>query len=789
MNRNRFAVALLACLLAAAPAVAGEPVVAKVKVQNPSAAPMKGVVMCGMLPVPRDYEKDVKALALRDGDNVLPTQVTVFATYPGSDKDFPVGRPEVVQLAAKVDLPAKAFKEFEVVELDVVPEAAPAAAPGDRLGPLAGDPPKIMVEVTGCFGKQYSAPVLRPVRLSETRGSGPLLVEQVYAPLLIRGSLVRPGRPPLRRPLRVRAYLTQYAGEDFASLALMIHNGSIDNPNGDVYYRSIRVGIRKPLVAKVWHKRFSPAAEGGWTEDKDYRWLTCPPALKDGKLFVMPHGSAAVLRMTLYAPGAKQRAMQFHEFAPVFVPVPSQELWSWSNFKTARYDSPKYPMPLSLDIARLDRHVKGRLASPSLGWDLTYLWQKPKPPYRTMGHAMPAGVAYGGMTGGQGVNFVFGAAAAVTGHQGAIKLHVLLADRNFDRQRVHFFHSDGKPFTYGRRVVEVGGKKMLDIPYNHRGFHVPAIKDPAAKVQADHVAKNDLLSDQAKRLLRYHNHDDQHLSRVFDAVPAAYLACDPVNRDRLVTLGAQACWKLNIYPVKRMPRFGGWGSLFGAKKHVDAKPHQGIGAGRELGWKLHSLCWAHALSLDAQIRKDCVSVGKVAVEVAEKAQTSVGNVTMRGPSGKAFKGAYWFTTGWEEGAIIPDGMRAVMKMLESREDQAVAERLKVVYGKVGKWIMDKAWNKAINSPGFHIALMEKGKKTPMPMPMSSGHGCGFYLGTPTVWYYELTGDKVFLDRLKAMSGGKGLAARSKATLGNWSYALWLAQGGKIPGREPLKKEE
>ena len=777
----------VACVLLLCSASAAATRVAEVKVHNPSAEPMKGVVMRGTLPVPRGYEKDVRALALRDGETVLPTQVTVFATYPGNEKDFPFGRPEVVQLAAKVALPANAFKQFDVVALDEAPKEQPLAEPNKALSAALATKDSVVVEMRDSYGNSYATRPIRRVRRVPPGQSGPALTEQRFVTWLRRpNTLRRPSQPPLRRPMSVRAYLTTYAGEGLASLALMIHNGAFDQPNGHVYYKTIRVGIRKPLAAKVWHKNFSPAAEGTWSEDKDYRWLTCPPPHRDGKVFAMPHGGAAVVRMTLYDPKVKDRAMQFHEFAPVFVPVPSQELWSWSNFKTARYDSPKYPMPLSLDIAKLDRHVKGRLASPSLGWDVTYLWSKPKPPYRTLGHAMPAGVAYGGMTGGQGINFVFGGAAAVTGHQGAIKLHVLLADRNFDRQQVHFFHKDGKPFTYGRRVVTDGGQKVLDISYNHRGFHVPQVKDPAAKAQADYVAKNDLLSKQGKRLLKYHNHDDQHLSRVFDAVPAAYLACDPVSRDRLVTLGAQACWKLNIYPVKRMRRFGGWGSLFGARKHVDAKPHQGLGAGRELGWKLHSLCWAHALSLDEQIRKDCVSVGKVAVEVVEKAQTSVGNVTMRGPSGKAFRGAYWFTTGWEEGAIIPNGMRAVMKMLESPEDQAHADRIRKVYARVGKWVMDTAWNDKINSPGFTIALMEKGKKTPMPKPISKG-GCGFYLGTPVTWYYELTGDKVFLDRLRAMSGGKGLAARAKATLGNWSYALWLAQGGEIPEREGLKE--
>ena len=39
---------------------------------------------------------------------------------------------------------------------------------------------------------------------------------------------------------------------------------------------------------------------------------------------------------------------QYADNTPIFVPVPSLTLWSWSNFTTARYGASKYPMPLSI---------------------------------------------------------------------------------------------------------------------------------------------------------------------------------------------------------------------------------------------------------------------------------------------------------------------------------------------------------------------------------------------------------------------------------------------------------
>ncbi|KKK60387.1 hypothetical protein LCGC14_3024880, partial [marine sediment metagenome] len=78
-----------------------------------------------------------------------------------------------------------------------------------------------------------------------------------------------------------------------------------------------------------------------------------------------------------------------------------------------------------------------------------------------------------------------------------------------------------------------------------------------------------------------------------------------------------------------------------------------------------------------------------------------------------------------------------------------------------------------------------GAKEMLAKPIPSS-GCAFYMGTPLTWYYELTGEQIYLDRLKEMAGKGSLAQRASRDMGNWSYALYLAQGGKIPGRKGLE---
>lgn len=623
---------MIVAALAVVPAANGQQVVAKIKVHNPSDA-IADVVIRGTLPLPADYDKPVSGLVLSDGGQKLVTQASVFSTYPGSSDDYPVGRPEVVQLAAKAALPASSFKEFDVIEVGAN-SPIKGASPGPAMTKLLGAKSPVVVEATDVYGNRYRADALAEADTLEVRQSGPVLEERIYQTILTPVGEVVEDKPAIKTLLRIRAYLTTFAEEDFATLSLMIYNGSIDDYSGPIYYRSIRVGVAESVDVHIWRKDFSPAATGDVTEANGYGWVDCPPARADGKVFVMPYGSAAVLRTTLYAAPAKERAIQYADNTPVFVPVPSLKLWSWSNFATARYGASKYPMPLDLGpdgLAETAKLADDRLTSPTLGWDLVYLRYNPIAGARTLGHAMPAGVEYGGMTGGQGVGYVFGVRAAVTGHNGRIQEHILMADRNWDRQRAHLFHDDGKPFMYNRYVVDEDGKKLFDWPYDSRGFEKPDIKDPA-------------------------------------------------------------------------------------------------------------------------------------------------NVTIRNPSDKAFGGKYWFTTGWEEGAIMADGARAVVAMLSSPNDAEHAQTMKDIYRRVGKWIATQAWNEDIHSPPFHIGLKykETGKFLDKPVGDSP---CDFYLGSPLAWYYELTGDKLFLDRLNEMSGDQGLAGRSRQQLRSWSYSLWLAQRG------------
>jgi len=95
------------------------------------------------------------------------------------------------------------------------------------------------------------------------------------------------------------------------------------------------------------------------------------------------------------------------------------------------------------------------------------------------------------------------------------------------------------------------------------------------------------------------------------------------------------------------------------------------------------------------------------------------------------------------------------------------------------------WDAEHNVPAGNVGLRRTGETKPLEKPYihaKKSGGTNHYFGNPYMWYYELTGDRLFLDRLRRTARGNVVGASAEMTP-NWSYCLWLAQGGKIPGRE------
>ncbi|HKB16795.1 MAG TPA: hypothetical protein VKF62_12070, partial [Planctomycetota bacterium] len=129
---------------------------ARVWFENVSARPMKGAIVRGNLPLPPTFPGPVPPLTLAYDRRPLPTQVTVLTTYPPTEAGGGLGRPEIVELAARVDLPPFPSLTLEVLATEGgATEGRPTTGP--EVARLFGAKDPLVVRGADVFGNDYEA--------------------------------------------------------------------------------------------------------------------------------------------------------------------------------------------------------------------------------------------------------------------------------------------------------------------------------------------------------------------------------------------------------------------------------------------------------------------------------------------------------------------------------------------------------------------------------------------------------------------------------------------------------
>ncbi|HKB14808.1 MAG TPA: hypothetical protein VKF62_02030, partial [Planctomycetota bacterium] len=333
--------------------------VARVWFENVSGRPMKGAIARGNLPLPPTYSGPTPALTLAYGRRPLPTQVTVLTTYPSAEPGALPGRPEIVELAARVDLPPFPGLALEVLPADRGPvETGPT--PGPEIARLLASKDPLLIRGTDVFGNVYEARVPLEKEPAEVFRRGPLLETRIYASTMRPSGPGADASPALPALWRVRAYVTLFAEEDFLLVDFLFHNGPVrEDVLGPFYFRDLEVSAPEGWRFEVWKREFGACGqervEGGRVR------LPVVPPLPDGKMHFVPDQACFTVRTALAAGSARERALRFLGERPVFVPVPGGSLYSWSNPQTARYDANKYPLPLVPQEIR--EEVRARLTA------------------------------------------------------------------------------------------------------------------------------------------------------------------------------------------------------------------------------------------------------------------------------------------------------------------------------------------------------------------------------------------------------------------------------------------
>ncbi len=576
------------------------------------------VTLRATLPVPPDAPLDRLEIENLDAARTrIPAQVEIVTRDPQ-------GRPRVVELIARVDLPAQPGEHTYAVH--AAPESRPAPFPEPSRVPA------ILLRAEDVFGHRYTAelsgdrehPGFGSMRWTK---QGRWLRERKVAGVMVP-EMTQPGQPPpLPHLMGVHAYLTELAGEPTLGLTLRVHNGltggtrgqdPLESSAGALYWKSLELCVPAgwQVLAQVRDPFFGKARiEGAWN---------IVPLVKpntDGSLHFMPPQFQFHRRLALAPAGTEARAADW--LAQRGLGFASLEAggWSWVNPALAAY----FPQAATLagpdfygkggrsgirarETERMQSYARALETGEAHGW-YTH--------GRVMGWAHPWFVPGEGGPGGEGISLIEGH-YAVAGASRAAYTHLELLHRmNACRQSEAVWDRRGEPVGYERWLDDKG---VIPFDYRTHGIvRIPCFTLPwqwgapvSAQVQAVHERGLRPHYDQGNwherygqpksandSLLYWWPHDDQHWVRwTKQAKALAWLGNDSLAKDDL-RLSAEL-FRLMLHESPHTE--ASWSKGITLRVHqqrVAQHPHQGDWLGREHAWGIDAVCAAYALSDDA----------------------------------------------------------------------------------------------------------------------------------------------------------------------------------------------
>ena len=219
------------------------------------------------------------------------------------------------------------------------------------------------------------------------------------------------------------------------SLELCWHNAMVPNPLADLYFTTLELVMPNNWNAiSEWPEPFMDTSR---IEGND-RILPLIKPLSNGNKHLLQQRDQREWRLYLYTPGQEIAANEVAQHKSWGVCVDGQQAgqryWNWHNPITARYQTQNCIVPI-VKVADLENRVK-------IWKDNLFLQLQNGLSYPDegggdgqLGYRNPAGVAYGGMTGGLGINEFDGIATLSSRSHNGLLGHRMLARRYGDRQR------------------------------------------------------------------------------------------------------------------------------------------------------------------------------------------------------------------------------------------------------------------------------------------------------------------------------------------------------------------
>lgn len=516
----------------------------------------------------------------------------------------------------------------------------------------------------------------------------------------------------------VHAYFRVSAGDPVVELDLRIHNGAdgqstTNTALNELYFRKLSL-----VVPPGWSAapRFKDPLFGSPEQVGKYRVIPLVDALADGTMHVMPELGQMHRRLVL-APDIETTRAQSHIAGeglgfvrPGPGPVQAPYLWSWWNPATSNYFPqlhmlprvPQVPASTFKSIVKADLDfLRGHLEQ-GTGKDVYPIIAG------QLGWAHPFGIAYGGMTGGDGIQFYYGL-EALLGHSIDGYNHLALLHRmQTERMPNALYAPDGSPSSLHDWVQEFQGTQYVPFYFY---MHPTGSSDPwgfttAPRHQIDYVKANGLTPAYEAELLAYEHIDVQHLVRYTGPAKAlAWLGNDSLAKDD-IELQAELC-HLTYHNFENSKYHHIQGStMLGDRVFVDAHPNSGFEFGRGEGWILDTMTAAYQLGTKP-FRAEKFPWFQNVTQLVSDGQSSCTGFIQANVYIKLLDGKYRVMQSIEN-AIVQNAMFGALRSVLRNKDQVHFQIMRTNLERALEGnLRPEAWDPANHAPFSQVAVAPK----------------------------------------------------------------------------------
>ena len=554
-------------------------------------------VVRGTLPVPMghqySYSRNCPFTLFDPEGNALLTQWDSVSKYPNGDV-------AVVKLSAKAtrgSMEPGSEQHFTIKDL---PSPSHAAKIDATLTDLMLKNGNVRLRVTDVHDNVYEESIsYGPPEKSQGRSWRMHEIGPVTMTAEIGGWMRCKGEEPTELPYFGGLIWWMTARDDSSNVVELVldwHNGGAPLPLADLYFKSVEL-----VLPAGWNARseWPEPLMGEPSTDGDEVVIPLILPRGDGKMHLLPQRQERIWRLYLHKNDDLDSVKEIASQRGWAVCDTGDDYWSWSNYETANYCVQRTLMP-SLSHFDAAGELRGEKRSQynelenGLPW---YGFQG----IGQMGPWNPAGVAYGGMTGGDEVYQWDGVRTLVTGEPDGLLLHRVKHRRYTDRAHAAFYDVDGMHVQQDRYLAPAGNAQwsMADNvfqvqswPYQDEDHDAPWEFDQVNTVQVDYVRLRGLQPPYEGALKSYMPIDQQHqVRRTKDLKTLIWLDNDPVAKKHLAV---QA--ELNRMAFAEYK----WGRYADGLQQALSNPRKGGGWGRGHAWGLDCNVSYYAIASESE---------------------------------------------------------------------------------------------------------------------------------------------------------------------------------------------